>query len=151
MFAQHFLEACNGSDLSGNKIFVSVSPPLASSLCNTSPFTYVPKVLVFNSDFVTTVSSTPYFNQPYNVEIYIDDEYHTTQVVDPASDFSYNNLDDQSVLSPIEVSANDKLTFVIDVEGHNFPDDDTLSVTIPSQINTPHIFNNSVAINTGLF
>ena len=137
MFAQHFLEACNGSDLSGNKIFVSVSPPLASSLCNTSPFTYVPKVLVFNSDFVTTVSSTPYFNQPYNVEIYIDDEYHTTQVVDPASDFSYNNLDDQSVLSPMEVSANDKLTFVIDVEGHNFPDDDTLSVTIPSQINTP--------------
>ncbi|MDA9898255.1 hypothetical protein N9D69_01645 [Flavobacteriales bacterium] len=137
MYAQYYLEACNGSDLDGNKTFISVSPPLASTLCNTNPFTYAPEVHVFNNDFAGIGNTTAPFNQPYNVEIYINDEYHTTQVVDPTSDLSYNNLDDQSVLSPIEVSANDELTFVIDVEGDNFPDDDTLSVTIPSQINTP--------------
>ncbi|MDB2368850.1 hypothetical protein N9V43_01050 [Flavobacteriales bacterium] len=138
LYAQHYLEACNGSDLDGNKVFISVTPPLASTICNINPLTYAPEVNVFNNDFITIGDTTALFNQPYNVEIYINDEYHTTQVVDPTSNIYYvNNIGDQSVLSPIEVSTNDELTFVIDVEGDNFPDDDTLSITVPSQLNTP--------------
>jgi len=77
-----------------------------------------------------------WFNEQYEVEVFINGDYHSTQIVDPNADWSYNSTDDQSTLEPIPVDGSDEVTLVINFEGDTYQDDDTVSVIIPSGTNT---------------
>ncbi|MBL6663537.1 MAG: hypothetical protein ISP71_05465 [Flavobacteriales bacterium] len=149
MKAQYFLEICNGSNLTGNKTFISATPATSSTLCNSSPFSYTPQIHVFNNDVVGIGSGAPQFEDPYDVKIFINGSHHSTQTVDPWADMSVSNFDDISYLQPIPVSQNDLLALVIDVEGDNFPDDDTIYVQIPSSVSTPTSASTSLIVEAG--
>ena len=59
-----------------------------------------------------------------------------TQTTSPWADNSLSYFDSPQ-LKPISVDFNDELMFVCHYPGDTYPNDDTVRVTIPSEINTP--------------
>jgi hypothetical protein len=123
---------------------MDVTTPLSSTLCNAAPLTYAPKLLVTRGDLIVS-NETNYF-EDYKLDIFINGNFHSNQTIDPWSDMTVTTMYDYAFVEPFEVNQNDDITFVIDFEGDNFPDDDTLRVTIPSSVSTPTSISTSLAI-----
>ena len=131
-----FHHLCQGGDttiLESYNLF-SISEADRSTLCDTRPILFSPKLLVLHNDVLN--SEQTYIDMNYHVEIYKNGEYHSTQEVDPVSD-GYIFIDDAPTLQPIEVNSNDVLTFVLDYPNDPYSYDDTLTITIPNEISTP--------------
>jgi hypothetical protein len=148
--AHYYMEKCNGSDLSSNFSFVSASEPTSATLCNAAPLSYAPKIHVYKSDYIEN-SNAGYFQDEYEVQILINGNYHSTQTVNPAADGDYNNSSDESYLQPIPVNQNDELALVIDIEGDNFANDDTIYVTMPLSVSTPTSSSTSLIVEATSF
>ncbi|MBL6663534.1 MAG: hypothetical protein ISP71_05450 [Flavobacteriales bacterium] len=136
MDAQYYLASCRGADLSNNKAVVATGSPTSSTICDSPPLTFSPKIHVYNSESAVSDSATFFFMDEYPVKVFINGEYYSTQTIDPWANGSVTNLDDEAYLEPIPVSPGDEIALVIDFEGDNYPDDDTSKVTIPNNINT---------------
>ena len=137
MDAQYYLASCQGADLSNNKAIVATSPLTSSTVCHSTPLTFSPKIHVYNSESAVSDSASFFFMEEYPVQILINGVYHSTQNIDPWSDGSVTNLDDEAYLEPIPVNPGDEVALVIDFEGDNYSNDDTSKITIPASINTP--------------
>lgn len=149
MVADDHYGKCKGNDdISSSISFVSASPALSSTICNSSPTYYAPQLLIVNNDLVFNFegTSSSWIDSVYQIEIFKNGTYHSTQNVDPWSD---NALDyqDQPILSPIPVESNDELTLICHYPLDNYANDDTVFVTIPSEINTPTSSDTSLIVD----
>ena len=133
IFAQYYLNKCQGFDMEGNYSFFSVSQPSSASLCSDS-LIYAPEIIIVRSGGIE--NQTEMFNTQYEVEIFINGDYHSTQIVDPYSDWLIEPYQDEATLEPIPVDESDEVTLVINFEGDAYQDDDTVSVIIPLLTNT---------------
>jgi hypothetical protein len=143
-----FYKYCEGVDLENNYQFYSVTPANPSTLCNATPLHYTPQLKVNRTNnYLWLDDSGEPFHNPYEVQIHINGEYHSTQTVTPFSDNNVNSSYDDSTLEPIPVSPGDEVTMSIDFEGDNYPDDDAITVSIPSNISTPTSANTKLIVN----
>lgn len=133
--AEYYIEKCNGTDLSSNYSFFSATEATPANLCSDS-LVYSPSITVIRSGAVEFPNGNTFFEDEYDVQIFINGIYNSTQTVDPWADNSVGTYSDESVLEPFPVNLNDEVSFVINFEGDNFPDDDTVHVTMPSSANT---------------
>ncbi|MBL6663535.1 MAG: hypothetical protein ISP71_05455 [Flavobacteriales bacterium] len=138
MNTSYYYASCKGADLSNNKVFVEAAAPTSSMLCNATPLLFSPKIHIFNSETGVGINQDFFFNEEYDVKVFVNDEYHSTVVVDPYAPGNgpISNMQNEAYLEPFNVNPGDEVTLVIDFEGDNYPDDDTARVTVPSTINT---------------
>ena len=73
----------------------------------------------------------------YPIEIFKNGVLIETQTTSPWADNSLSYFDSPQLINPISVDFNDELMFVCHYPGDTYPNDDTVRVTIPSEINTP--------------
>ncbi len=133
--AEYFVEQCNGTSLISNYSFFATTEATSASLCSDS-LVYSPTITVIRSGGVENTTGDTFFEDEYDVQIFINGIYNSTQTVDPWADNNVGTYSDESMLEPFPVNLNDEITFVINFEGDNFPDDDTVHVTMPSSANT---------------
>ncbi|MBL6663538.1 MAG: hypothetical protein ISP71_05470 [Flavobacteriales bacterium] len=134
----YYLSLCDGHDYTNNIQLYSADIPNSSTVCGANTFSYSPRIELIKTDYMLFDSNSSLFDQPYDVQIFVNGVYHSTQTLDPTADGSYNSSgDSDSFLDPITVSYNDEVTFVIDFEGDNYPQDDTLTVVMPASSDTP--------------
>lgn len=135
---KYYLSLCDGHDFNNNIQFYSADIPNSSTICGGSTFSYSPRIELLKTDKLLFGTNTEAFVQPYDVQIFVNGVYHSTQTLDPAADGAYNNAgDSDSFLDPITVSYNDEVTLVIDFEDDNYPYDDTLTVVMPASSDSP--------------
>jgi hypothetical protein len=144
--ADVYLEQCQGNDISTSINFLSTSPALSNSLCNSSPLNYTPKLHIVNNASVSSSDESSWIDTNYQIEIFKNGTYFATQDVDPWSDNALD-FEDTPTLNPIPVANNDVLTLVCHYPLDNYANDDTVFVTIPSEVNTPTSSDTSLIVN----
>ncbi|MBL6663539.1 MAG: hypothetical protein ISP71_05475 [Flavobacteriales bacterium] len=139
LYSYYFLDIlCEGYDLNKDVQILELGLPTPKTLCESTPLYYSPRIYINRlGDALLNVQPDTPFYYPYDIEIFINGEYHSTQTHDPAADGSYNSGFDETFLDPIPVNFNDKVLVKIDFPGDNFPYNDTMSVIIPSYVSTP--------------
>ncbi len=131
--ANYLISQCTDNPIPDSNItFVSASPALTNTMCNSTPLTYIPTLHLSANE---VLDSPIVMDQFYNVEVFINDTLFSTVNIDPDSDGSIGSFDDP-VLSAIAVDFNDEITMVAHYPGDTHSADDTVKVTIPSQVLT---------------
>ena len=137
---------CLGIDLTANISLLKASPASSSTLCSSDGLYYEPELLLMHNDLLdAAIEPDPdpenWFNTSaidtiYQVEVFRNGVFVTTQSVNPNSDGSINKYD-SPILDPIEVSPNDEITLVCKYPNDTQAFDDTIKVTIPSEVINP--------------
>jgi len=75
--AEYYIEKCNGTDLSSNYSFFSATEATPASLCSDS-LVYSPSITVIRSGAVEFPNGNTFFEDEYDVQIFINGIYNST-------------------------------------------------------------------------
>ena len=130
---------CFGYDLDSNYTMFAATVPTTNTICDNSPMSFTPQLTILQSSVFTLDSNNVIGDlsmDSFDIKIYVNGEYLETQTID-SSLFGSITLQYTPTLDSLPVNPGDTLTFIGVFNGDAFALDDTLTVVIPSQINTP--------------
>lgn len=139
-----YIEHCLGNDINSNSAMFSANKPTPQTLCDAEPIQYVPTLTILQNDAFT---GAPLNTNPFEVQVFVNGQYLETQNVNPNNQNATQYVFYLTpTLDPITVDFNDTLTFVGVFVDDNLAIDDSLTVIIPSEINTPTSTDSSLTL-----